>query len=84
MENMIDIQSEVLTENYYHYAVDIPPYVTKQENLDDINFVNDFSLYENLEWKNVSYFKTKQDAIEFVKRVYGGDDEGRVCLVSSL
>ena len=34
------------------------------------------------DWKNVDAFNTKADAIEYCQRVFGGDDKGRVCLIT--
>jgi hypothetical protein len=36
------------------------------------------------EWICIEYFETKQGAINFAKETFGADNEGRICLVSSL
>jgi hypothetical protein len=50
------------------YAVQVPP-----SNPDSYTF-----------WHNVIDFDTREEAIAYIKRVYGGDDEGRVPLLSEV
>ncbi len=40
--------------------------------------------YELEVWSNVAYFDTKEEAILFVKEKFGGDDEGRISLISEV
>ena len=53
----------------YHYAVDIP----QTFNGDPID-----------EWKNVEYFKTKEEAINFAQEHFGADENGMVCIISNF
>ena len=41
-------------------------------------------LGERQEWINIEFFKTKQEAIDFVKEHFGADENGMVCLVSAI
>ena len=35
-------------------------------------------------WINVETFENRQEAVAYVKRVFGGDDEGRIKLISKI
>lgn len=35
-------------------------------------------------WINMDYFDSREAAIAFVKEMFGGDDNGRICLVSEM
>lgn len=36
------------------------------------------------EWKNVDYFYTKEEAIEYCKKVFGADDDGKISLITDI
>jgi hypothetical protein len=35
-------------------------------------------------WINVTSFSTKHEAVRFIEEYYGGDEEGRICLISEI
>ena len=58
-------------ETSLNFAVDIPSAITNHRG-------------EYQEWINIEFFKTKQEAIDFVKEHFGADENGMVCLVSTI
>ena len=52
-----------------------------------LRFTVDLPTHRTLDsgvWDNVDYFETKEEAIAFVAKEFGGGEEGRVCLVSEM
>lgn len=47
-----------------------------------IDIPNCFDIDES--WKNVEYFETENEAIEFAKRIFGADNKGRISIVSFI
>lgn len=35
-------------------------------------------------WVNVGIFKSKEEAIKYIKNTFGGDDEGRISLITKV
>ena len=58
-------------ETSLNFAIDIPSAITNHRG-------------EYQEWINIEFFKTKQEAIDFVKEHFGADENGMVCLVSTI
>jgi hypothetical protein len=50
------------------FAVDVPPRNPSSQE----------------SWHEVNVFASREEAIEFVKKYYGADDDGRVCLVTAI
>lgn len=59
------------------WYVDIPDV----NNLAEINSDDPEELYDQ-PWINVETFSSKEEAIQFVKKAFGADDEGKICLIS--
>lgn len=80
-ENIDDNLSIVsITEETFY--VDIPNSTVKY-------FIDPSIDYEKVphpadtEWVNISKFDNREDALKFAQEMFGADEEGRICLVSS-
>ena len=54
--------------------------------IEEFNFIVDLPNPPSLDgpWIYLESFQTREEAIEWIKEVLGGDDEGRICLLSEM
>ncbi len=54
------------------------------DNIDTLKYAVDIPNIYSDNWDNVSYFETKEEAINFCKEKYGADEKGRINLITEV